>query len=116
MKLAAHRVVLAVALLAMAAVYALLYHDDRHAMAAWLVFVIPPVLLSVAVAMPRSRRAAFWAGVLALFWFSHGVMAAWSAPGQRLLHLLEIALALLVIGAASAPGLRARQQARRSSP
>jgi len=106
------RIVLSLALLALAALYATLYHDDPRRLAAVLVFVLPPLLLALAV--PRGGQAPFWAGVLALFWFSHGVMAAWSEPAQRLPHVLEIGLALLVIGAASGPGLRARRQARRA--
>ena len=108
------RLMLSASLLALAALYAVLYHDDRHRLAAWLVFVVPPLLLALAV--PRVARAGFWAGVLALFWFSHGVMSAWTEAAQRPWHVLEIALALLVIGAVSGPGLRARRQARRARP
>ena len=46
--------------------------------------------------------------VLALGWFSHGVMSAWSHPETALLAWVEIALSLLVIALASLPGLRAR--------
>jgi uncharacterized membrane protein len=46
--------------------------------------------------------------VLALFWFSHGVMSAWSHPEVALWGWLELALALAVIGVASTPGLRRR--------
>lgn len=59
------------------------------------------------------RKAGFWASVLALGWFSHGVMSAWSHPETRWLALIEIALALLVIFSASLPGLRARFGKRR---
>ncbi|AKC86044.1 DUF2069 domain-containing protein [Pseudoxanthomonas suwonensis] len=100
------------ALLALAALYALWFHDDRHAVAALLVFALPPLLLAVP-AWRGGRRAAFWAGVLALFWFSHGVMVAWTRPGELLFAWLEILLSLLVIGASSWPGLRARFGSRR---
>ena len=56
---------------------------------------------------------AFWAAVLALFWFSHGVMVAWSRPMEAGLATIEIVLALVVILAASLPGLRARFGGRR---
>jgi uncharacterized membrane protein len=46
--------------------------------------------------------------VLALLWFSHGVMVAWSRPPERALALAEVVLALAVVLAASVPGLRAR--------
>lgn len=111
MSRAATRWPLGVALLGLAALYLYAFHDDRHRTAAWLVFALPPLLL--AVALPRSARAAFWAGVLALFWFSHGVMVAWSGGYAPALAGLEIVLALWVIGAASAPGLRARFGRRR---
>ena len=65
--------------------------------------------------MPQSwlTEHLFWASVLALGWFSHGVMSAWSHPETRWLALIEIALALLVIFSASLPGLRARFGKRR---
>jgi len=102
----AHRVTGA-ALLALALLFAWWFHGDKYAAAALLVFALPPLLL----AWPAWRggtRAAFWAGVLALFWFSHGVMVAYTRPPERLYAWLEIALALLVIGASSWPGVKAR--------
>ncbi|MEE7548878.1 DUF2069 domain-containing protein, partial [Xanthomonas sp. Kuri4-1] len=86
---AAHRMLVG-ALLALAALYAGWFHDDRHRLAALLVFALPPLLL--AVLAPWHRQARFWAGVLALGWFSHGVMSAWSHPPTRTLAWLEIAL------------------------
>ncbi len=104
------RWVLIAALLALAAVYLFAFHDDRHRTAAWLVFALPPLCLAAA---SRGRsRAPFWAGVGALFWFSHGVMAAWTGVYARPLAALEICLALVIIAAASLPGLRARAAAR----
>ncbi len=74
---------------------------------AFVVFALPPLLL--ASALPRhGARAGFWAGVLALPWFSHGVMVAWTRPPERWPALAEVALALVVVFAASIPGLRAR--------
>ena len=109
----AHRIT-AAALLALAALFVLWFHDDKHAVAALLVFALPPLLLALP-AWRGGRRAAFWAGVLALFWFSHGVMVAWTRPPERLLAWLEIALSLLVIGASSWAGLRARFGRRRGA-
>ena len=109
----AHRIT-AAALLALAALFVLWFHDDKHAVAALLVFALPP-LLALAGVVRGSAKAAFWAGVLALFWFSHGVMVAWTRPPERLLAWLEIALALLVIGASSWAGLRARFGRRRGA-
>ena len=102
----AHRIT-AAALLALAALFALWFHDDRHALAALLVFALPPLLLAWP-AWRGGRRAAFWAGVLALFWFSHGVMAAYSRPTEAGYAWAEIALGLAVVLASSWPGLRKR--------
>ncbi len=65
-------------------------------------FTAPPLALAIAVRLGW-RKAGFWASVLALGWFSHGVMSAWSHPETRWLALIEIALALLVIFSASLP-------------
>ena len=77
-----------------------------------LLFAGPPLLLGL-LAWRGGQLAAFWAGVLALAWFSHGVMVAWSRPLEAGLATIEIVLALLVILAASLPGLRARFGGRR---
>ncbi|KAF1686425.1 hypothetical protein B1992_07680 [Pseudoxanthomonas broegbernensis] len=108
---AAHRLS-GIALLALAVLYLAWFHDDRHAAAALLVFALPPLLLAVPC-WRGGRRAAFWAGVLALFWFSHGVMSAWAHPQRAALAWAEISLSLAVIGTSSWPGLRARLGARR---
>jgi uncharacterized membrane protein len=70
-------------------------------------FALPPLLL--AWRLPRGgARVAFWAGVLALLWFSHGVMVAWTRPPERPFALGAVLLSLLVVFASSIPGLRAR--------
>ncbi len=99
------RIVLACALLALAALYAAwFFHDGAAALA---VFALPPLLLA-ALLRVLPRAAGFWAGVLALLWFSHGVMAAWSRPPERGFALAGIGLALAVIFAANFRALRAR--------
>ena len=104
--LPAHRV-LGIALLALSLLYMAWFHDDRHAAAALLVFALPPLLLAVP-AWRGGRRAGFWAGVLGLFWFSHGVMHAWAHPEGALFAWTAIALSLVVVTASSWPGLKAR--------
>ncbi len=99
------RIVLVVALFALAALFALWFRGDRHYTAVLLVFVLPP-LLALAGVLRGSARAAFWAGVLALFWFSHGVMVAWSRPAEAGYAWMEIVLALVAVLASSWPGLR----------
>jgi uncharacterized membrane protein len=103
----AQKGILAALLLALAAVFAVWFAHDRHWLASQLVFTAPPVLLAIGVLIGRGN-AMFWAGVLALFWFSHGVMSAWSHPETALLAWLELLLALAVIGVSCAPGLRRR--------
>ncbi|WP_093534548.1 DUF2069 domain-containing protein [Stenotrophomonas rhizophila] len=98
---------LATVLLALAAVFAVWFAHDRHWLASQLVFTAPPLLLALGVVTGRGK-AMFWAGVLALFWFSHGVMSAWSHPETAHFAWLELLLALAVIGISSAPGLRQR--------
>lgn len=101
------RKLLAAALLLLAALYASWFAHDPHRLAAWLVFAVPPVLFAFAVASGR-RTAAFWSGVFALAWFSHAVMVAWTRPAERGFAFAALALSLLIVFAASVPGLRAR--------
>ncbi len=72
-----------------------------------LVFALPPALLAAA-ALREHARARFWAAVLALLWFAHGIMVAWTRPPERIYASAEIALALAIVFAACAPGIRAR--------
>jgi uncharacterized membrane protein len=99
--------VLAAALFALSVLYATWFHDDRHRLAAFLVFTLPPLLAMVAV-LRGARTAAFWSGLIGLFWFSHGVMTAYGLPAQRAYAWGEIVLALVIVVAASWPGLKAR--------
>ncbi len=92
-------------LFGLAALYAFWF--TRDGWPALLVFAGPPLLLALG-AWRGGNRAAFWAGLLALLWFSHGVMVAWSRPLERQLALIEVVLALIVVFAASLPGLRGR--------
>jgi uncharacterized membrane protein len=71
---------------------------------------------AVVLAAWNSARARLCAGILALFWFSHGVMSAWSHADTRLLALTETSLALLLVMAVSWNGLHARFVRRRTSP
>ena len=98
------------ALFGLVALYAFWF--AREGWPALLVFAGPPLLLA-ALCWNGANKPAFWAGLLALGWFSHGVMVAWSRPLERELALVEVVLALVVVFAASAPGLRARFGARR---
>lgn len=98
---------LALVLFALAATFALWFWHDRHFGAAMLVFVLPPLLLGF-IAWQGWARAGLVAGLVALLWFSHGVMAAWTSPPELAFAFAEILLALAIIWLASMPGLRAR--------
>ena len=62
-----------------------------------LAIAVIPLLLPLA-ALRKPRRALLWVGILALFYFCHGVAEAWSSPVERMLATVEIALTLLLIG------------------
>ena len=98
---------LAASLVAVAALYAAWLLRGEHMLAAAIVFVSPPLLLAAA-ALRGWHRAGFTAAVLALLWFSHGVMLAWSEPAERAYAFVEIVLSLVVVYASSIDGIRAR--------
>ena len=100
------RRVLCLALLALAGVHAAWFGGQAQWIA-MLVFALPPALLAMAL-LRGHARAGFWAAVLALLWFSHGVMVAWTRRPDLAYAGAEIALALAIVFAASLPGLRAR--------
>ncbi len=83
--------------------------EGWHAVA-W--FAGPPLILA-AWNWNGAQKPAFWAGLFALGWFSHGVMVGWSRPDHRELALIEIVLALVVFTGATLPGLQARFGRRR---
>ncbi len=92
---------------------------------AWHGLLLPPTRMPVAIALGFSllplalpllairhpQRALFWAGLVSLLYFSHGVMEAWSAPAERALALAEIVLSVLLIAAL---GITARRGHRRT--
>lgn len=110
----AERLVLVASLFTLAGLIAWWVHDSPHRTIALLLFALPPLLLGVG-ALAGSATARFWAGVFALGWFSHGVMVAWADAAQRPLALAETVLAVVIIFASSAPGLRARFSKKRPS-
>ena len=69
------RTVLLLALMGLAALFAGWFINDKHWLATQLVFTAPPLALAIALRLGW-RRTGFWASVLALGWFSHGVMSA----------------------------------------
>lgn len=98
------RAVLLVSLLALVALYGFWFQQKPVALA---VFALPVALLAIAVGAQR-RTAGFWSALFALLWFSHGVMVAWTRAPERGFALLELALAVVVVFAASIPGMQSR--------
>ncbi len=97
-----------IALLALQPVWhAWLAPPERMPLALVLAITVLPLLLPL-TALRNVRRALLWVGVLSLFYFCHGVAEAWSAPAERWLGLVEIALTLLLIGALGAGVTRKR--------
>jgi len=101
------RWIVGAALLALALLYVLWFHADAHRGAAMVIFVLPPLLLLLLLLAGRTK-AALWAGIFALFWFSHAVMLAFSEPAQRYWAYVAIVLALVIVFSSSLPGLYAR--------
>lgn len=108
--MSAHRY-LALALAALTALFVAWSLDHAQALAGLLAFALPPALLALG-ALLGWRRAGFTAAVLALLWFSHGVMLVWAEPDARLFAMAEIALSLVIIHAACLPGIRALRARR----
>lgn len=102
-----HRTVLCALLAALAVLYLAWFAGDEHFLAALLVFVLPIALMLAAVTA-GGAKAPFWAAVLGLLLFCHGVMTAWSEPGQRGFALATTALSVALVFAATWPGVRAR--------
>lgn len=67
-----------------------------------------PILPSLLLLARRHRMALLVGALAALLYFCHGVMVAMTVPSLRPLGLVEIALSVLVVVAASWNGLRSR--------
>lgn len=80
------------------------------------IFFALPILPALVLLLLRHRRAGYWGALAALLYFSHGVMAAWSSPGELWLGLLQSALSSVLVVAASWDGMRARFSKRPAPP
>lgn len=100
------RIGLCASLCALVLLYAAWFGYDRQ-WVALAIFALPPLWL-LRAGLHGKARTGFWAGVLALAWFSHGIMVAWTRTPERSLATIEIALSLAIVVFASLPGLRAR--------
>ena len=108
------RRVLVCALIALTGLYLMWFGGMSSPWATLFVFAMPPAALAMAALRGR-RGAGFWAGVFALGWFSHGVMVAYTRAPERLFATAEIVLALVVVFAASIPGMKARFAKRKTA-
>ena len=78
----------------------------------WHAWLLPPQRMPIAVALliallPLALPLVYWrapprallvAGMVSLFYFCHGVAEAWASPPERVLTLVEVVLALVLIG------------------
>ena len=101
------RPTLLLALIALAALYTYWFLHDKHWLATQLVFTAPPLLLAIALRLGW-QRAPFWAGVFALFWFSHAVMVAWADPVKAKFAWVGIVLSIGIVLATSWPAFAKR--------
>ena len=62
-----------------------------------LILTLPPLLLPLFALRTNLRRALLWIGIIVLFYFCHGVVAAWVYPNARLPALVEVALSIVII-------------------
>ena len=88
-----------------------MFPSVHHAVGMFVLTTLP-LLLATLLAVKQRRRGVLIGGILCLAYFAHGVTAAWSEPASRGLALIEIALALVVIGAS---GWDARGYKRRKA-
>lgn len=90
--------------------HAWLVPDPHAPMGAVMVLALLPLLLPL-LAIRRPRRALLWAGIVALFYFSHGIAEAWALPAERAPALAQVAFSLLLILALGAGVQRRRPPA-----
>ncbi len=99
-----HRLLCA-ALLLLATLFAIGFRQQPNTL---MLAVIPPLLVAYAIWKKRAS-APFWASVLALGWFTYGVMESWTLHGAARLYALAVTgLALIIIAAGNYSALRAR--------
>ena len=63
-----------------------------------LIFMLPALLLPLFALRRGARRALLWVGIIALFYFCHGIVAAWTTPAARVPAVIEALLCVILIG------------------
>jgi len=66
-----------------------------------LALTLPALLLPLFALRTSLRRALLWLGVVALFYFCHGIVAAWISPAARVPAIIECVLCVVAIAAPS---------------
>ncbi len=74
-----------------------------------------PLLVPAFGLLRRRPNALFWAAVVSLLHFCHGVSELWTDPQVTALAATEIALSLLLIGAVGIDGLGRRRAQKHGS-
>ena len=77
-----------------------------------LALTLPALLLPLLALRTGVARALFWVAFVALFYFCHGVVAAWTSPAARVPAIIECVLCVVSILAIGAIGKR--DKARRA--
>lgn len=77
-----------------------------------LTIAVLPLLLLIPGAWRARPAPLFWANLVCLLYFCHGVSEAWTEPSMRGWALLEVALSVVVVSAYGAFGLRSRRALR----
>lgn len=95
-----------------------LWWHPAAAFPAWLVVAILwlPMLPPSIMLLRRHPAGLFWAAVVGLLYFCHGVMEAWAAPPVRIAALLEVLFASGVVLAVGTDGLQRRRAQRAAAP
>jgi uncharacterized membrane protein len=83
-------------------------------LAPWLALTLMslPLLPVVALLTLRRPSALFWAGVVSLLYFCHGVMEGWTVAATRGLGIVEALIAFALVCAVGADGWQKRKAAR----
>ena len=63
-----------------------------------LALALPALLLPLLAYRRGARRMLLWVGIVSLFYFAHGIVAAYSEPTARVPAILEALLCVLLIG------------------
>lgn len=77
-----------------------------------LALTLPPLLLPLTALHVGTRRALLWIGIVALFYFCHGIVAAWVVPSARVPALIETVLCVILIAAFGADTHMLKRQSK----